>query len=270
MGGGGTEGPETVVGSVVSRDTTAIAFERRGSGPPIILVGGAFCDRNFSGPLADLLAADFTVISYDRRGRGDSSDVVPYAVAREVDDLEALIEAAGGRPAILFGVSSGAILCVEAAADGLPVAGLALVEPPYSVEGGREVPDLTQDYTQLCESGRRGDAVALFMTRAVGQPQEAVEEVRAGPMWGALEAMAHTLAYDSRISALGVPSPQRAAAVAVSALCIASTGSPPWLRGGAQALSERLPQGRYLLLDGEFHQPRPDLIAEEISKTFLA
>jgi pimeloyl-ACP methyl ester carboxylesterase len=211
-----------VVDNVTSRDGTPIAYERSGSGPAIVLVGGAFCDRHFAGPLAELLAADFTVISYDRRGRGDSGDTLPYAVSREVEDLQALVDGADGT-AYLFGVSSGAILCLEAAAEGLPVAGLALVEPPYPVDGGRPMPDLADRYAQLCEGGRRGDAVALFMTDAVGQPPEAVEQARV---------------------------------------------TPSWLRAGAEAVAKLLPAGRYLELDGDFHQPRPDLVAAELRRSF--
>jgi pimeloyl-ACP methyl ester carboxylesterase len=259
---------DTVVNKVISRDGTAIAYQQFGSGPAIVLVGGAFCDRNFAAPLAGLLAADFTVICYDRRGRGDSGDTLPYAVSREVQDLDALIAAAGGS-AHLFGVSSGAILCVEAAADGLEVAGLGLVEPPYPVDGGRQIPNLADEYTELCESGRRGEAVELFMTKAVGQPPEAVDEARATPMWPALEAMAHTLAYDATITTQGLPSVERAAAATAPALGIASTGSPPWLRAGAKAIAQLLPYGRYLELEGEFHQPRADLVAAELRRTFL-
>ncbi len=258
----------TVVDKVISRDGTPIAYQRSGSGPAIVLVGGAFCDRNFAAPLAELLASDFTVICYDRRGRGDSGDTLPYAVAREVEDLAALI-AAAGESAYLFGVSSGAILCFEAAADGLPVSGLGLVEPPYSVDGSRSVPNLADQYTALCAAGRRGEAVALFMTKVVGQPPEAVDQARATPMWPALEAMAHTLAYDATITAQGLPSAERAAAVTGPALGIASTSSPPWLQGGAKAIAQLLPHGRYLELEGEFHAPRPDLVAVELARSFL-
>jgi pimeloyl-ACP methyl ester carboxylesterase len=258
----------TVVDEVISRDGTPIAYQQSGSGPAIVLVGGAFCDRNFAAPLAELLVADFTVISYDRRGRGDSGDTLPYAVAREVEDLGALIAAVGGS-AYLFGVSSGAILCFEAAADGLPVSGLGLVEPPYPVDDSHPIPNFADQYTELCGAGRRGDAVALFMTKAVGQPPEAVDQARATPMWPALEAMAHTLAYDAMVTAEGLPSAERAASVTVPALGIGSTSSPPWLRGGAEAIAQPLPHGQYLELEGEFHAPRPDLVAKELRRSFL-
>lgn len=259
---------DTIVDKVVSRDGTAIGYERVGSGPPVILVGGAFCDRHFSGPLPGLLAPDFTVVSYDRRGRGASGDTLPYAVEREIEDLDALIGVAGGE-AYLFGVSSGAVLCLEAAMSGLAVRGLALVEPPYQVEGGRELPDLGDRYAELCAAGRPGDAVGLFMTEAVGQPPEAVEQARATPMWPALEAMAPTLAYDAKVTDRGLPPAEKAATVTVPVLALASAASPGWLHGGAEALGRLLPNARYLVLDGEFHSPRTELVAEELRKAFL-
>jgi pimeloyl-ACP methyl ester carboxylesterase len=259
---------DTVVDKVISRDGTPIAYQQSGSGPAIVLVGGAFCDRNFAAPLVPLLAERFTVISYDRRGRGDSGDTPPYAVDREVEDLAALIDVVGGS-AYLYGVSSGAILCVEAAAAGLPVSGLGLVEPPYDIDGGHRVPHLADEYVALCGAGRRGDAVALFMTKAVGQPPEMVDQMKATPMWPALEALAHTLAYDAWVTARDLPSAERVASVTVRAVGIGSTTSPPWLRAGAQAIAKLLPSGRYAELDGEFHMPRPDLVAAELKSAFL-
>jgi pimeloyl-ACP methyl ester carboxylesterase len=106
---------------VLSKDGTTIAFDRSGQGPALILVGGAFQYRAIDPPtaqLAALLAEQFAVFHYDRRGRGDSSDTLPYAVAREVEDLEALINEAGGS-AFVFGMSSGGALALDAAARGL-------------------------------------------------------------------------------------------------------------------------------------------------------
>src|SRR5215468_9805082 len=178
------------VQTVTSADGTTIAYQKSGSGPAIILVGGAFCDRNFAGDLPALLDDEYTVITYDRRGRGDSTDTQPYEVAREIEDIQALADAAGGT-SHLFGVSSGAILALEAASSGMPVGKLVLVEPPYSVDESREpVRNLGPEYTELCNAGRPGDAVALFMTKAVGQPPESVEQVRSSPMWDGLVAMA--------------------------------------------------------------------------------
>jgi len=253
---------------ISSRDGTTIAYDQAGSGPPVILVGGAFCDRSFAGPLAALLQPDFTVISYDRRGRGDSGDKPPYHVDREVEDLAALIETAGGS-AHLYGVSSGAILALETAVQGHPVRSLALVEPPYQVDEQRpRVPNLADQYTELCASGRPGEAVALFMTKAVGQPPEAVDQIRNTPMWPGLEAMAPTLAYDAAIVGDGDLPANRVASVTVPTLMIESTDSPQWLRKATSALAHALPNAEHRALAGQFHQPDPALQAAELKRFF--
>lgn len=172
---------------VFSSDGTAIAYERQGSGPAVVLVGGAFMTRGDSAPLAGLLAERFTVITYDRRGRGDSGDSAAYDVQREVDDLDALIERVGGE-ARVFGMSSGAALALEAVARGSAVSHLALYEPPFIVDATR--PPLPADYVDhlkaLVAREEYGDAVAYFMTAAVGMPAEAVAGMRqtpSGPGW---------------------------------------------------------------------------------------
>jgi pimeloyl-ACP methyl ester carboxylesterase len=259
----------TDIRTVTSRDGTAIAYEQAGSGPAVILVGGAFCDRSFAGPLVTLLQGDFTVVTYDRRGRGDSTDTPPYAVSREVEDLDAVITAAGGS-AYLFGMSSGAALAFEAAAAGLPIRKLVLVEPPYRVDGHPPGEDLAAQYQQLCASDRRGEAIALFMTKAVGQPPEAVDQVRKTPIWPALEAMAHTLAYDAAIVGDGTLPADRAAAVMVPALAVESTASPQWLRSASRAAASALPDGRHLVVEGQFHEPDPKLLAPALKLFFLS
>ena len=261
---------DTDLRTVTSRDGTVIAYERAGSGPPVVLVGGAFCERSFAGPLAGLLEPDFTVITYDRRGRGDSGDTLPYAVTREVEDMGAVIAAAGG-PAYVFGVSSGAVLALEAAARGLPIRKIVMVEPPYSTGTGRApAPDLAGRYTELCSSGRRGEAIALFMTKAVGQPPEAVERVRGTPIWPALEAMAHTLAYDAYIVGDGKVPAERAAAVTIPVLAVESTASPQWLRDATRAVAAALPDGRHLVIPGQFHEVDPLLLAPELKRFYLS
>jgi pimeloyl-ACP methyl ester carboxylesterase len=255
---------------VISNDGTPIAYETSGTGPALVLVGGAFCDRHFADPLAELLKERFTVVKYDRRGRGDSGDTQPYSVEREIEDLAAVIEAAGGS-AYAFGVSSGAVLAVDAATAGTPIRGLALVEPPYAVHETRtEIPNLAGEYTRLCREGRRGEAVELFMTKAVGQPPEAVEQVRGTPMWPALEAMAHTLAYDATITGDGRLPTERAASIAVPTLAIDSTASPEWLRAAAQAIAAAVPDARHVSVPGQFHQPDNQALATEISSFFHA
>ncbi|HCT75152.1 MAG TPA: alpha/beta hydrolase [Micromonosporaceae bacterium] len=255
--------------TVTSKDGTFIAYERSGSGPAVVLVGGAFCDRSFAAPLAALLQEDFTVFSYDRRGRGDSGDTAPYAVAREIEDLQAVIDAAGGS-AYAFGVSSGGILAFEAAAQGASITKLAIVEPPYNADESRPpIPNLAKEYTQLCAEGRRGDAVALFMTKAVGQPPEEAEQARQTPMWPWLEGMAHTLAYDAEVVGDAQVPTERAATTTVPTLLLESTGSPKWLRSAAQAMAQSLPNAEHQSLPGQFHQPDPEPMAASLKLFYL-
>ncbi|MFC4146783.1 alpha/beta fold hydrolase [Micromonospora mangrovi] len=258
------------VDSARSADGTPIAYETAGDGPPIVLVGGAFNDRSTTRALGTALSADFTVYGYDRRGRGDSGDTGPYAVQRETDDLAAVIEAAGGR-AHVYGISSGAILAAEAAAVGLPVTGLALFEPPFRVDGhdGGAPADLAERLTGLVSAGRRGDAVALFLTAAVGVPAEGVEGMRRSPGWSWLEGLAHTLAYDCTVTGDGALPTARLARVTAPTVVVDSTGSPPWLREAAGATAGAIPGATHRSVPGGFHDVPPEDLAAEIRRFLL-
>ena len=219
--------------TVLSKDGTRIAFDRTGEGPAVILVDGALGYRGFgsSGPLAGQLAPHFTVFTYDRRGRGDSGDTAPYTVEREVEDLEALLREAGGT-AFLYGISSGAALALEAAGHGLAFSKLALYEAPYVAGTGR--PPVPEDYRmQLIEkvsTGRPGDAVEIFMTKAVGMPAEAVAPMRNSPQWPLLESVAHTLVYDAAIMEANNWRPsQRAGSVRIPTLVMGGSASPEYM-----------------------------------------
>lgn len=258
---------------IVSRDGTEIAYERTGAGPAVILVGGAFCDRNATAELAGALAGDLTAVSYDRRGRGDSGDTQPYDVRREVEDLEALVEHFGGA-AYAYGISSGGALVLTAAAGGSPLTAVAALETPYRVHADApRVPDgYTDTIVEYCATGRRGDAVAYFMTAAVGQPAEAVEQARRLPMWPGLEAMAPTLAYDAHV--LGgdesfLPEAMLSK-VAVPVLTVASTGSPAWLTAAAETVADTVPNGRYRQLPGGFHEVPAEVLAPALTEFFLS
>jgi len=260
--------------TVRSTDGTSIAFERMGQGPPLILVGGALSDRSAAAPLAAALAPRFTVFTYDRRGRGESGDTAPYAVAREVEDLAALIGAAGG-PAFVFGHSSGAALALEAAARGLPIAKLALYEPPFIVDDSRPPvpPGYAARLAELLAAGRRGEAVACFMTEAVGVPAEAVAQMRQAPMWPALELLAHTLPYDGAVmgdNMSGHPLPAAwTSAVAVPTLVLAGGASPPWIRNAAQAVADILPHAQIRTLEGQTHATVPEVVAPVVADFFV-
>src|SRR6266545_989385 len=179
--------------TTTSADGTSIAYERAGSGESIVFVAGAFNDRTTLAPLAKELEDRFTVITYDRRGRGDSGDTAPYAVEREIEDLDAVIAAAGGS-AYVFGFSRGSA-----------ITGLALYEPPLEPGAGPVGADFPDRIAALVRDGRRGDAVELFQREAVGLPPEMIAGIRQMPFWPALEAAAHTLVYDTTITGPAAP-----------------------------------------------------------------
>jgi pimeloyl-ACP methyl ester carboxylesterase len=256
--------------TVTSADGTTIAFDRYGDGPPVIMAVAAFNTRSTTDPLARALAPQFSVLNYDRRGRGDSGDTTPYAVDREIDDLAALITATGG-PAAVFGYSSGATLALKAAAAGLPVTKLVLYEPPFRTDDSH--PALPADFPArlagLVSAGRRGDAVELYQTQAVGIPEDVVAQLRHAPFRPGLEAIAHTLAYDAAIIGdLSLPTGQLAT-VTVPVLVISGENSPPFLRAAARAAVAALPDGQLAILPGQGHDINPSVTAPVMAE-FLA
>ncbi|HUG88451.1 MAG TPA: alpha/beta hydrolase [Actinomycetota bacterium] len=254
--------------TVRSNDGTRIAFDRLGEGPPLVLVCGGSVDRTSNAELARLLASSFTVFNYDRRGRGDSGDTKPYAVDREIEDIAAVFEAAGGE-ASLWGSSSGAALALLAAGSGLPVTKLALWEPPFVPEGLPRPPeDQVAQYERVVEEGRRGDAVEYFMSMVVGMPPELVAGARTQPFWASQEALAHTLAYDARVMGdYSVPT-ERAATVTVPTLVIAGGADFPWMRETARALADAMPRGEARFLDGQGHAVDPEALAPVLKEFF--
>jgi pimeloyl-ACP methyl ester carboxylesterase len=245
---------------VTSKDGTAIAFERFGDGPPVVVVGGAFCDRSVGVELAGMLSDRFTGVTYDRRGRGDSGDTLPYEVDREIEDLAAVIEAVGGS-AQVYGISSGSALSALAAAAGLPIVRLTLFEPPYRVPGAPPAPERYLDtLVELTSSGRLDDAVEYFMVAAVGQPPEQVAQMRATPMWAPLAAMAPTLVYDAHVMGDSAV-PTALGSLTTPTLVVHSNGSPAWLRDAAAATAKALPNAELRGLDGDFHQVPTESIA---------
>jgi pimeloyl-ACP methyl ester carboxylesterase len=255
---------------VISKDGTEIAFDRTGEGSPIILVVGAFNDRATGAPLAKLLEPHFTVFNYDRRGRGSSGDTIPYTVEREIEDLEALIVEAGGSASV-FGYSSGGVLSLKAAAHGLTITKLALYEPPFKIDvnSSRLPADLAMQLAELVSSGRRGDAVELFQTKAVGIPPEVVAGLRNAPFWPSLEKIAHTLVYDATIIGnLSLPT-EWASSITQPTLVIAGGESMQEFRLAEEALADILPNAEYLSLDGQTHHIVPAVLAP-VLKEFYA
>ena len=253
---------------VRSADGTDIAFDRLGEGRPVILVSGASTSRAVHASLAELLAADFAVFNYDRRGRGDSGDTAPYAVEREIDDIGAVMTAAGGSAA-LFGNSSGAVLALRATAAGLPVARLALWEPPFMVDP--DAPRRQREYLtrleELIAAGRRGDALALFMT-TVGLPAEQIEGIRRSPMWPDLEAVAPTLVYDARVMGDSTLPADLGAAVRVPTLVLTGGDSGAWADDAAGAVTAGLPGARHHVLAGQTHAVAWDVLAGPLDAFF--
>jgi Predicted hydrolases or acyltransferases (alpha/beta hydrolase superfamily) len=240
------------------------------------LIYGALGYRSFplQQRLVELLSANFTVISYDRRGRGDSGDTQPYAVEREIEDLEALIDAAGGS-AYVYGVSSGAILALEAAerlSDSIPK--LALYEPPLILDGSR--PPLPQDYVEQLNaaiaSGRRDQALEIFMTQALLIPAEYLAPMKSSPMWNDFLAVAHTLAYDGMVSRdvmAGKPLPPgKWSRVASSTVIMTGELSEPFFHEAAKKLAEQLPNGKCQTLPGQGHDVAPDAVAPALVEFF--
>lgn len=259
-----------MIRTVTSADGTAIAFEELGAGPPVIMVSAAFNDRSGLAPLGEALAPHFTILNYDRRGRGESGDATEYAVEREIEDIEALIAEAGGSAA-LFGYSSGATLALKAAAHGLAIPKLVLYEPPFLVDDSRPPPpaDLPEQLAELVAADRRGEAVELYQTKYVGIPEDAVVQMREAPFRPALEAIAHTLVYDAWIIGdLSLPV-ELFAQVATPTLVIGGEKSMPVMRSAARAVAETLPNGQLRTLADQTHDIAPDVTAAAVTD-FLA
>jgi pimeloyl-ACP methyl ester carboxylesterase len=262
------------VKTVRSKDGTAIAYERRGEGPPLIVVGGAFSYRGWKGfvQLADLLAPRFSVINYDRRGRGDSGNGRPYAVEREIEDLDALVQAAGGT-AHVFGMSSGGVLALRAAAAGVPVARAVVYQPPFVVDSSGHVPppEFGQRLGELVESGRRSKAAGYFMREGMGAPGPFVGLLRlARPIWSNLKAVALTLPYDYAVMGETVRGAPLAAepwsSVEASVMVVDGGKSPAALRKAADELAGVLPNARRRTLEGQSHNVSMKVLAPVVGE----
>jgi pimeloyl-ACP methyl ester carboxylesterase len=268
------------VSTATSKDGTPIAFDQSGAGPALVLVSPAFGTRAGQASLAAALAPHFTVFAYDRRGRGDSGDTAPYAVEREVEDLDAVIDAAGGS-AFVYGHSSGAALALDAARL-LPtkITKLALYEPPFIVDDShpRAPKDFAAHLNELVAAGRRGDAVDYWNT-VIGMPAEVRAQMRQSPWWPGQEAIAHTLAYDATIvqdTQQGSPAPLRQWA-SVSAPTLVMDGTTmmgredlhAFMRHGADALANVLPNAQRRTLEGQDHGPADDALAPALQAFFL-
>jgi hypothetical protein len=263
-------------GRVTSRDGTSIAYERAGSGPAVILVGGGLDDGAENAALMPDLAERFTVYNYARRGRAESGDTPPYAVEREIEDIDALIAHAGGS-AHVYGVSSGGALAIEAAAAGSAIDRLAVYEVPYNLAD--DWPARWHEYRQALDAaladGRPGDAVETFM-RLVDMPDEVIAGARSSPTWAGLEAIAHTLPYDAACLGDGRPPTERLANLAQPTLVATGGPHPPdapaWVAAlgpAADAIVASIPNAERHVLEGQGHVADPEAVAPVLERFFL-
>jgi pimeloyl-ACP methyl ester carboxylesterase len=258
---------------VTSADGTTIAYDRSGDGPVVILVNGALGDRRLDrrvklmSGLARLLSRNFTLINYDRRGRGDSDEAGPFSVEREIEDIAALTAANGGTAA-LFGFSSGGALALRAAGAGIGVERVAVYEAPFMVDRTDKRPpaDYGRRLDELVAAGDRSGAVKHFMRNAMGMPAPAVAVMRLMPMWKDMTATAHTLPYDW--AALGEHNmrgePLRRsewASITMPALVVYGGKSPSNLQKGSRALADVLPNARLEVLEGISHRLKVEVLA---------
>ena len=263
--------------AVTSQDGTRIAFDRIGSGPAVVLVHGATSYRAFDptmAQLADLLGQRFTVYNYDRRGRGESGDTLPFAREREIEDLRALLADAGGQ-AMVFGISSGAVLTLDAAAVTPGMTRLVVYEPALIVDDSRQpVPaDYAQHLATLGAEGKRAEAIAYFLTEAVGIPEEYVAGMQQDQaLWSRMLAVAPTIAYDAAFVGdvmQGNPLPaDRWARVSAPVLVVDGGASDAWLHHGADALAGVLPHASRQTLEGQTHMFDPTVLAPAIIAFF--
>ncbi|MEV4878977.1 alpha/beta fold hydrolase [Streptomyces cyaneofuscatus] len=253
---------------ILSADGTPIAYRRQGEGPPLVLVGGALSTAAADAPLAALLAPRFTVVTYDRRGRGASGDTGGGGVRREIEDLTAVVRAAGPGASV-FGMASGGALALEAAAAGLPIGLLAVYEPPYTpgASGLRFKARCTDRLHRLLAAGDRAGAVELFLT-ATGVDTATVARMRRAPLWPGLEALAHTLAYDDAVLGDGAIPAERFAGITARTLVVCGGFSSARARAATRTLAEALPRARHRTLTGQMREVAPQVLAPVLADFF--
>jgi pimeloyl-ACP methyl ester carboxylesterase len=253
---------------VTSVDGTTIAYDELGDGPAVILVSGGSVDRTSNADLAALLAEHFTVFNYDRRGRGPSGDTQPYAVMREVEDIAAVVTAAGGS-AYLFGSSSGAALALQAASQLATITKLAAWEPPFRMDKAERPPaDMAQTLHDLVAAGKRDGAVEYFFTKGVNLPSELVDSFKTQPFWQGQVELAHTLEYDAAIMGdTSLPETQLAA-VHIPTLVVNGSESFPYMPEAADAVAKHVAGAQRVTLDGQQHNFAAEVLAPVLTTFF--
>ena len=264
--------------TVTSRDGTRIAYEKLGSGPPVVLVDGAFCGREF-GPmpaLSKLLAERYTVVHYDRRGRGASGDAPGYAVEREIEDLAAIVRTLDAAPCV-YGCSSGAVLAARAVGGGVEAKRLALYEPPLALDGTHfpSPADYIARIDEHLSHDRRREAVKLFMS-VVGMPRLMVWLMSLFPVFRTLESVAHTLRYDFAVlgdTQRGGPLPDELARalteIRIPTLSLAGSKSPEWMKHASRVVAERVSgEKKTGILAGQDHNASAKAVAPALIEFF--
>jgi pimeloyl-ACP methyl ester carboxylesterase len=258
--------------TTTSADGTTIAYQTYssgGDGPEIVFVGGATQRKEDWTELAQALAeAGFTAVTYDRRGRGDSSDTTPYAVEREIEDLAAVITATGGAAGV-HGQSSGGALANRAAVASPTITSLSTFETPYRVgEGPKPPEDYVEHLQKLYDADDPSAMLEYFMVAGVGQPQEQVDQMKQLPFWDSLVPIGRTVLYDGYcLGGSQAPLPtDLLGSIAIPMLCLGSTGSPDWLRAGAEASAAAAPDGRFVVLEGDFHSAPTSILAPVLAE----
>lgn len=255
---------------IISKDGTRIAYEKMGDAPVIILIDGAMGHRGHFGgrALAKELSKDFTVIAYDRRGRGDSTDTLPYSVDREIEDIEALIDKSGA-PVNLYGFSSGAVLALRAAAKLKKVAKLAVLEPPFGDDDDQSKKDFRKDFnhlTDLLNNNQKSEAVSFFLRDMV--PPEALNGMKQSPGWSAMVAVAHTLAYDYEVMGDGAVPRKIAATVSIPTLILDGGESPEFKHVAANAMAGAIRNARRKTIEGQMTSVPPSVLAPILKQFF--
>ena len=247
---------------ITSADGTRIALDRSGSGPPLVIVLGAFCDRSTSTPLAALLALTYTVYAYDRRGRGASGNGLPFSIESEVQDLAAVAAAAGQAP-FVYGHSSGGALALEAAARGVQMRSLAVYEPPYT-GNHHPGPEFGDHLDRLVASGRRDQAAEQWLAMT-GTPPPLIESIKSSPGWAHRQALAHTLSQDLRLANNGRVPIERLKRIDAPVLAMAGGASAPW---ASSTIADALPHAGERIVDGQHHVPADPVVAAILESFF--
>lgn len=245
-----------MIETTTSADGTTIAFERSGHGDPLLIIGGAFNTRMSAAGLASLLSPYFTTVTIDRRGRGDSGLTDPYAVEREIEDVAAVLRAAGGE-AHLYGHSSGAVLALEAAAAGLAVVRLAVYEPPY----GDDPSVMSREVAAALAAGSPAEAALAFL----GPENAALQQ---SPWWPGMVANAATLPHDLALVGDGAVPVERLSQIAVPTLVIAGADSEPWAARAVNQVVAAVPHATKHVMEGQSHGVADDALAPVLEEFF--